>query len=225
MLDLNALVKDVTIVDTSGKEHKLTGKNPEAQLQGIKIYESIELNTIAAELQVVDTAINLIASIPIVGTETVKITLQSPNISDKDYEWEFVIYGIRNRIVSKNVQLYILDLFSVEALRNETLRIGKVLTGTADSIVNDILVNYLDTDKNRLLETSKYKVKKVPSLKRPFDVITSLLPECVSSSTDTKSQPLRVLLVARQMQHQRQLYLVLLDICSSKLGMDMFSNQ
>ena len=190
MLDLNALVKDVTIIDTSGKEHKLTGKNPEAQLQGIKIYESIELNTIAAELMVVDTAINLIGSIPIVGTETVKIKLQAPNISQKDYEWEFVIYGIRNRIVSKNVQIYVLDLFSVEALRNETLRIGKVLKGSADKIVSDVLKTYLSTNKNIMAESCKYKVKQIPSLKRPFDVITSMLPECVSSSTNPQSQPL-----------------------------------
>ena len=56
-----------------------------------------------------DTAINLIGSTPIVGTETVKIKLQAPNISEKYYEWEFVIYSIRNRIVSKNVQIYVLD--------------------------------------------------------------------------------------------------------------------
>lgn len=191
MLDLNAVVKEVVITDTKGKKHYLTGENPEAQLQTIKIYESIELNTIAAELGVVDTAVNMIAAIPIVGTETVTIKLQAPNISEKEYEWEFVIYAIRNRIVSRNIQMYVLDLFSIEALRNETLRIGKVLTGTADSIVNDILVNYLDTDKDRSLEASKYKLKKVPSLSRPFDVISSLLPECVSSSTNPQTQPLQ----------------------------------
>jgi len=185
MLDLNAEVKKVILTDTKGKKHFLTGQNPEAQINAIKIYESIELNTIAAELQIVDTAINLIGSLPIVGTETVEIEMSAPNISDQVYKWKFVVYGIRNRVVSKNVQIYVLDLFSPEALRNETLRIGKALEGTGDSIVNQILKNYLDTKKQLATETCKYKFKQIPALKRPFDVITSMLPECVSSSTKT----------------------------------------
>jgi hypothetical protein len=36
-----------------------------------------------------------------------------------------------------------------------------------------------------LSETCKYKFKQIPALKRPFDVITSMLPECVSSSVKT----------------------------------------
>lgn len=181
MLDLNAYVKKVVIIDTNGKEHYLTGENPEAQIQSIRIYESIELNTIAAELQVVDTAINLIAKTPIVGAETVEIEMVAPNVSENPYKWKFVLYGIRNRVVSKNVQIYVLDLFSPEALRNETLRIGKTISGTGDFIVQDIIKNYLDSDKDVLKETCRYRMKHIPSLKRPFDVITSLLPECVSS--------------------------------------------
>jgi len=188
-VDLNAHVKNVVIIDTNGVKHPLTGKNPEAQLNAIKIYESIELNTVVAELMVVDTGINLIASAPIVGTETVEIELIAPNISEESYKWKFVVYGIRNRIVSKNMQVYILDLFSPEALRNETLRIGKAISGTGDSIVSQILKDYLDTDKDISSESCKYKMKQIPSLKRPFDVVSSMLPECVSSSATTPLAP------------------------------------
>lgn len=188
-VDLNADVKKVVLIDTNGTKHMLTGKNPEAQINAIKIYESIELNTIVAELQIVDTATNLIGSIPLVGTETVEIEMVAPNISDTSYKWKFVVYGIRNRIVSKNVQVYILDLFSPEALRNETLRVGKTISGTGDAIVQEILNNYLDTKKKVMVESCKYRMKQIPALKRPFDVITSFLPECVSSSANTPLAP------------------------------------
>jgi len=187
MADLNAEVRKVVLTDTKGKQHFLTGQNPEAQLNAIRIYESIELNSIAAELEVFDTAINLIGSLPIVGTETVEIEMVAPNISNTVYKWKFVVYGVRNRIVSKNIQLYILDLFSPEALRNETLRIGKAIEGTGDAIVKQILSNYVETKKPVLTETCKYKFKQIPALKRPFDLITSMLPECVSSATTVPS--------------------------------------
>ena len=171
-LDLNAIVKKVTITDTKGKDHLLTGNNPEAQIYGIKIYENVESYTVMAELMIFDTAINLIAAAPIVGTETVTIEMQAPNISEETFKWKFVVYGIRNRIVSTNKQLYILDLFSEAALRNETLRIGKVLKGTGDAIAADLIGNYLKADKKIVdSEPCKYKIKLIPSLTRPFDVI------------------------------------------------------
>lgn len=185
MLDLNAVVKEIYITDLSGKKHMLTGGSPEAQVNSVRIYEGIELPTMAAEIEIIDTAVNLIATAPIVGTEEVVIKLISPNISEEEYTYKFVVYGIRNRIVSKNAQMYILDLFTLEALKNEVLRVGKKLEGTGEQIVNDVLTNYLQAGskiKASNFEPCKYKMKEIPSLKRPFDLITSILPECVSGS-------------------------------------------
>lgn len=191
MLDLNAVVKEVYITDLKGKKHMLTGKAPEAQINAIRIYEGMEMPTIAAEIEIIDTAINLIATAPIVGTEEVVIKLIAPTISEEEYTYKFVVYGIRNRIVSKNAQMYVLDLFTLEALKNEALRVGKKLEGTGEQIVNDVLKNYLQTQKAISTEPCKYKMKEIPSLKRPFDLITSILPECVSGSTNPqqKAQP------------------------------------
>jgi len=184
MLDLNASVNEVYITDLSGKKHMLTGSGPEAQINAIRIYEDMEMPTIYAEIEIIDTATNLIATAPIVGTEEVVIKIAAPNISEKEYEYKFVVYGIRNRVVSKNAQMYVLDLFTLEALTNEVLRVGKKLEGTGEQIVNDILKNYLQTKKTISTEPCKYKMKEIPSLKRPFDLITSILPECVSGSTN-----------------------------------------
>jgi len=187
-LDLNATVKEVYITDLKGVKHMLTGQNPEAQLFGIRIFESMELSTMAAEIDVLDTAINLIAAAPIVGTEEVVIKLVAPNISDTEYVFKFVIYGIRNRMISKTAQVYTLDLFTLEALKNEVLRIGKKLEGTGEQIVTDVLTNYLQAgskiNPGKNFEPCKYKIKEIPSLKRPFDLITSILPECVPGSAN-----------------------------------------
>lgn len=190
MLDLNAVVKEVYITDLKGKKHMLTGSAPEAQLNAIRIYEGMEMPTIAAEIEIIDTAINLIATAPIVGTEEVVIKLVVPTISEEEYTYKFVVYGIRNRIVSKNTQMYVLDLFTLEALKNEVLRIGKKLEGTGEQIVTDVLTNYLQAGskiKSSNFEPCKYKMKEIPSLKRPFDLITSILPECVSGNTNPQT--------------------------------------
>ncbi len=188
MLDLNAVVKEVYITDLKGKKHMLTGTAPEAQINAIRIYEGMEMPTITAEIEIIDTAINLIATAPIVGTEEVVIKLIAPAISEEEYTYKFVVYGIRNRIVSKNAQMYVLDLFTLEALKNEALRVGKKLEGTGEQIVNDILKNYLETDKQIDTEPCKYKMKEIPSLKRPFDLITTILPGCVSGSTNPQQK-------------------------------------
>ncbi len=191
MNDLNAVVKEVYIEGLNGKKYPLTGSKPAAQIESIRIYEGIDMPTIAAELTLIDTATNLIATAPIVGTEKVVMKIVVPAISKTEYKYEFVIYGIRSRIVSKNAQQYILDLFTLEALKNEVLRIGKKIEGTADVIVKDILTNYLEANskiKSSNFETCQYKIKEIPSMKRPFDMIASLLPECVSSSATPQQQ-------------------------------------
>lgn len=191
MNDLNAVVKEVYIEGLKGKKYILTGSKPAAQIESIRIYEGIDMPTMAAELTLIDTATNLIATAPIVGTEKVVMKIQVPAISKTEYKYEFVIYGIRNRIVSRNAQMYILDLFTMEALKNEVLRIGKKVEGTGDTIVKDILTNYLEAGskiKSANFETCKYKIKEIPSMKRPFDMIASLLPECVSSAANPQQK-------------------------------------
>lgn len=186
-MDLNAEVKKVVIIDNKGVEHMLTGENPEAQINRIKISESIELYTLTAEIDIFDTAINLIATVPIVGMETIKMELVAPNISDKVYTYEFVVYAIRNRIVSTNKQLYTLDCFSKEALINETVRVGEKIEGTADAITSTLLKDYLKTSKDLDKEECLYRMKEIPALKRPFDIINSFLPHSISSDVNTST--------------------------------------
>ena len=148
MLDLNFQAIEISLTDTKGVKHMLSGQSPEAQVASFKIYESVESTTLMAEMIVVDTAINLISSVPLVGSEQVTLKLKTPNISDTIYEYNFVIYGIRSRTSSKNYQQYTLDLFSEEALTNETVRVGKTFAGSGDIIAKRVLSEYLQTKKD-----------------------------------------------------------------------------
>jgi len=192
MLDLNFQAIEISLTDTKGVKHMLSGQSPEAQVASFKIYESVESTTLMAEMTVVDTAINLISSVPLVGSEQVTLKLKTPNISDTIYEYNFVIYGIRSRTSSKNYQQYTLDLFSEEALTNETVRVGKTFAGSGDIIAKRVLSEYLQTKKDTTtnFEVCKFPMKLIPSLKRPFEVITQILPECISAATNPQQQPL-----------------------------------
>lgn len=190
-------VIEVKLTDVRGGEHYLTsstpGQSPEAQIDYINIYESIERNSLCAEIKIIDTIKNLIASIPIVGTEVVDIKLKTPAISDTIYEYKFVVYAIRNRNVSINYQEYILDLFTPEALINEAIRVGQAFKNPGNVIVEDLLKNYLQANSkidSSNFEACKYFSKIIPALKRPFDVIADLAPMCVSANSNPQPTPL-----------------------------------
>jgi hypothetical protein len=191
----NADVVEVILTDLSGKDHYLTSSNssksPEAQIDYINIYESIERNSILAEMKVIDTITNLISTAPIVGTEEVTIKVKTPATDSNTYTYKFVVYAIRNRAVSLNYQEYILDLFTPEALINETIRVGKVLQGQANSLVKkDLIQGFLGSNKDVDDEATKFPIKVIPSLKRPFDIISQLAPGCVSSNFNPIPEPL-----------------------------------
>jgi len=187
MANLNAQVKKVEIIDKSGVSHLLTGNKPEAQLLNIKIVESIEYSTMIAELMVMDTGVNMISSIPIVGLEKVKMTLSVPEMSETEYKYEFQIYAIRNRIVSDRSQAYILDCVSPEAITNEVVRIGATLAGPANELTKKIIKENLSSNKRIFDEACLYNIKEIPALKRPFDVINSFLPRSISSAASSTS--------------------------------------
>ena len=193
-MDLNAEVQEVILTDTNGREHVLATKTPnvatEAQIDYINIYESIEYTSILAEMKIIDTAINLISTAPIVGTELVTMKLKTFGASEKVYTYTFVVYGIRNRGVSMNYQEYVLDMFSPEALLNETIRVGKSFADFGDQITSQIINEYLDTNKNIDTEPCKFKTKIIPSLKRPFTIISELAPECVSTNFNPEPLPI-----------------------------------
>lgn len=189
------LTSDIVLTTNSGKEYVLAssdGKTKDVEVMSLKIYESIDSPYLLAEMNVTDVALNLVGSIPLQGMERITFGLKTEHFSDKEYKYDFRIYAIRNRYSSNKIQNYTLDLISYEGLKNESIRVGSVLEGTGDKIVKDIINQYLGSstklsDKN--LEACQYRMKMIPSNKRPFDVISSILPKCISASAKFSSSP------------------------------------
>jgi hypothetical protein len=78
-------------------------------------------------------------------------------------------------------QTYSLGLISVEALSNEGVRVSKTLKGKPDKIVNDLLKEYLKTDKKITVDPSVYNIIFNPGKKSPFSIIDSIKLKSVPS--------------------------------------------
>ena len=77
--------------------------------QGFMYYEDITKSFISANLRIVDSGVNLIATAPIVGGEVVRVELTGPN--DDEREYEFKVYSVTDRSINNKVQQYNLGLF------------------------------------------------------------------------------------------------------------------
>jgi hypothetical protein len=185
------LTTDMVLTTFDGKKYILASPKSEVkdiEVMYINIYESIERPYLLAELNVTDIALNLIGTIPLQGMERITFGFKTPHFSDQEYFYDFRIYAIRDRYADQRAQNYTIDLISYEGLKNEATRVGKTLTGTGDKIVQNILKDYLganDKIKSSDFEQCKYQMKFIPSNKRPFDLIASILPKCISTSAST----------------------------------------
>ena len=190
------LSSDVILTTNSGKEYILASANSttkDVEIMSIKIYESIDSPYLLGEMNVTDIALNLVGTIPLQGMEKITFGLKTEHFSDKEFKYEFRVYAIRNRFAANKIQNYTLDLISYEGLKNEGIRVGAVLQGTGDKIVTDILKQYLGAStakiNNKNFESCQYRMKMIPSNKRPFDVISSILHKCISSSAKFSNSP------------------------------------
>jgi hypothetical protein len=192
-LNKYSLSSDVVLTANDGKKYTLASvdaSKKDVEIMYMTIYESIDTPYLLAEMNITDVALNLVGSIPLQGMEKITFGIKTPYYSDKEYKYEFRIYSIRNRFVNNKIQNYTLDLISYEGLRNEATRVGGVLMGTGDKIVKDVLTKYLGVTtkvNDAQMEACQYRMKMIPSNKRPFDLIASILPKCISSSSKSSA--------------------------------------
>lgn len=153
--------------------------------------ESITSPFVAATMSIADSA-GLINDLPIQGGETVKVSVQT---SSKESPEEYVmqVWKVGNRLSANNAQSYTLGLISVEALNNECVRLIKKLEGKPEEIIKKILNEDLNSDKklidslNGISSPTEFKIKMLPTNRRPFDVISSIAVKSVEKGSS--SQP------------------------------------
>ena len=179
------LSTNIVLTDSAGKTYDLTGENANVQVLALKIYESLELPYLQAELSISDSGVNLIGRIPIYGMEKVTFGVKTPYFSDTEYKYEFRVAAVKDRNGLSKLQTYTLDLISFEGLQNEGLRVGKMYADYGHNIVSNVMKDYFKTTKKvNTDDPCKYKMKMIPRNQRPFELIYSILSKCVPSSAN-----------------------------------------
>jgi hypothetical protein len=146
-------------------------------------YENIFTPFVSAAMNMVDSGSNLIGTLPIQGGE--RVTIRIKDSSDEEFEYELYVWKVYNRQFSKSAQTYNLALISKEALYNEGVRITEILKGTPDSVVEKILTEYLQTEKEINKKNCKYQVNFFPNGKKAHSIIQSLQHKSVPQSSSS----------------------------------------
>ena len=176
----------INIISLSGNVYDIT-----SLCTIFSYYEDIDRPFIIASLQVIDSGINLIKTLPIQGGEEVELEFDAPSGNNgtpsiKKVNYKFRVWKVYNRVFDTKVQMYHLALVSEEAILNEIVRVTKRLSGSPDEIVNQLLKDFLKTKKNVFTERAGNKLAFYPSRKN----ISSIISSIQLRSRSDKSTPL-----------------------------------
>ena len=165
----------------------------------IQYHEDIFWPSYGATLLLSEKSVNLISSLPLQGYERVVFEVDDLTQLGDDkgiYTYEFRLWTISNRVNTERKQSYTIGLISEEGLKNEMIRINRVMKGNSAVQVQKILKEYLQVPDEKIdAEPSSTTVKVLPTKKSPFSLIRSLLSKTISEKSgnnvpikkDTKS--------------------------------------
>ena len=175
-------IKKLDIITPSKVKISLLG-----QLRSLTIYESIDKPFMQCDIVLLD-AINLLESLPIVGEETIELSFQTQgvNIPTTLKFNVFQLGGIENSSQNK-AQLYTLRCVSSERILNNVNVVQKGYTETIDTIVFDIILNYLKTNKNITTEPTKGVQSLVIPYLAPMEAIDFVRRRAVSTKYPTSN--------------------------------------
>ena len=170
------------------------GENILPQMQELNIYESITKKAITGSIVILD-ATNLIANLPIQGTERIIFKLSTPGTTESDDIVDaseltghpFYVYKITNRKqISEGVLLYTLHFGSREFMRNLRTRVSRAYSGTIDTMVANIFADKsgLDSRKTLNFEETRNQDKVVIPNMRPLDAIAMLAKRALPKNTN-----------------------------------------
>lgn len=133
-------IQELVLITPAGKELDIVHLFLE-----MNIYENIFSSSLSGVVTLSDT-FNLISTLPLLGEETLRFKYKVvPN--DDIRTSIFKVYKVADREIQGNKQLYKLHFTTEEMYIDTTMNISKTFTGTADSIINQLLVTHLKTKK------------------------------------------------------------------------------
>jgi hypothetical protein len=168
----------------------------------VDYYEDIFSPTITAKIKVVNTGNTITAEegtnkqsiyngLPLRGGERVSMKIAGNSTTNpgldfsKKVEDYLYVSSITDVISETNQESFTLHLVSREAITNETVRIGRKYPTSSkiSESVNDILTNYLKTNKLGLIDSTSNKYGFIGNLRKPFTVLVWLASKAVPESS------------------------------------------
>jgi len=156
-----------------------------ASIMGLTIFEGIDQLTVTGIMTIQD-AFNLASFGPIIGQEYLRLKIATPNLKGGentiDYTSNpFVVTNIDDRVdIGNGVQATTLTFCSKEFIINQRARVRRTLVGSYSDIVQTMVENDLESDKELYSEPSSDKKKIIAPNIKPFDVITIATKNAVS---------------------------------------------
>jgi hypothetical protein len=168
----------------------------------IDYYEDIFSPTITAKIKIVNTGNTIVAEggtgrqsiyngLPLRGGERVLMKIAGNSTTNPGLDFSkrvddyLYVSSITDVISETNQESFTLHLVSREAITNETVRVGKkfkVDSPISDS-VEDILKNYLKTNKIGTINKSSNKYGFIGNMRKPFTVLVWLASKAVPESS------------------------------------------
>jgi hypothetical protein len=169
----------------------------------IDYYEDIFSPTITAKIRIVNTGDSIQApdkegnpdgerqsiynGLPLRGGERVSLKIignspKNPGLdfatNQKDYLY---VSSITDIVTESQRETFLLNLISREAITNETSRVGKKYktSSTIDASVEDILKNYLKTERIGKIDKTQNKYGFIGNLRKPFTLLVWLASKSV----------------------------------------------
>jgi len=138
-------IKEIVIISNDGREVDIA-----PLLIELNIFENMFSPTLSGNILLSDSQ-NLIATLPIIGDEYIRIKAITPGFHDEDEIFRtFKVYSITNRAITQDdrSQQYILNFCSSEAVLDNLQVISKTYSGRGDQIVSEIFLKYLNMARN-----------------------------------------------------------------------------
>ncbi len=123
--------------------------------------------------------------LPLRGGEKVSIKIPSNSENNIDLEFseknntELYVASITNVIIEAEKEIFTLNLVSREAITNETSRVGKKFSSKISSSVEEIVKEYLKSEKKVDLDETMNDYSFIGNLKKPYTILTWLAAKSV----------------------------------------------
>ena len=154
-------------------------------VQEINIYEDLFSNILSGSIAIVD-ATSMIDVLPIIGQESIKISLAVPGAGIKTFT--FSVYSVSNiEATNNNTAVYVLNIISNEAIIDRIQGFSKVYSGESSKIVSTIISDWLPTNKKLLFESGRNIIKFISPYWSPFEAINYVAARTTHKNTGNPS--------------------------------------